>query len=463
MERLRDLVEYLDRVGMKNTSRELGDLVEDVKAQRRESIPRAAYERKKAGWLDHIEECEEALARRNGRIAELRRERDKLRDEAAWAESLSEILDEWADLLGFPEQKGDPGKITARVGAVLDGTWRRLMPEGMEWPRFEDGEPVRLGEHWQQDEYDWSITSIDSIEFAEDGVRFENEYADAFYRYGERVKRPAPKVLDADGAEIREKLDVWWICEGDERGVHAERLRVETICPNGLIECSPYNGGTWVYPEPSELYVNKPVPSSDGRPLREGETVLGVDSGTRYTVEKVTDGFIPIKCRSEMGTTVSLFPLQLTHERPPVLASDGEPLEVGQTVYHIADGKEYTVEELFKAGAMVTHDGITGGRCRAEYLTHHRPVIAADGKPLREGETVWSVSGLTEYRVLRFENGLVYVENSRNKFVCSYREPKELTHDGQDSFARIWDDAFNGLITWQEMERRARALAERGQ
>ena len=150
-------------------------------------------------------------------------------------------------------------------------------------------------------------------------------------------------------------------------------------------------------------------------------------------------------------------------KRPPVLAADGEPLEVGQTVYHIADGKEYTVEELFEAGAMVTPDGITGGRCRAEYLTHHRPVIASDGKPLREGETVWSVSGLTEYEVLGFENGLVYVENSRNKFVCSYREPKELTHDGQDSFARIWDDAFSGIITWQEMERRARALAERGQ
>ena len=144
-----------------------------------------------------------------------------------------------------------------------------------------------------------------------------------------------------------------------------------------------------------------------------------------------------------------------------VLGADGEPLEAGQTVYHIADGKEYTVEKLFEDGAMVTPDGITGGRCRAEYLTHHRPVIAADGKPLREGETVWSVSGLTEYRVLRFENGLVYVENSRNKFVCSYREPKELTHDGQDSFARIWDDAFNGLITWQEMERRCRALAEK--
>ena len=96
-------------------------------------------------------------------------------------------------------------------------------------------------------------------------------------------------------------------------------------------------------------------------------------------------------------------------------------------------------------------------------LTHRAPILASDGMPLREGETVWSVSGLTEYEVLGFENGLVHVENSRNKFVCSYREPKELTHDGQDSFARIWDDAFSGIITWQEMERRARALAERGQ
>ena len=58
---------------------------------------------------------------------------------------------------------------------------------------------------------------------------------------------------------------------------------------------------------------------------------------------------------------------------PKVLDADGEPLEVGQTVYHIADGKEYTVEKLFEDGAMVTPDGITGGRCRAEYLTHHRP------------------------------------------------------------------------------------------
>ena len=103
-----------------------------------------------------------------------------------------------SDALGWVEKNGG-----------LDAVKERLMPEDMEWPRFEDNEQVRIGDHWQQDDYDESITRIDSIEFAEDGIRFENEYADTFYRYGERVKRPAPKVLDADGAEIRVGDTVW--------------------------------------------------------------------------------------------------------------------------------------------------------------------------------------------------------------------------------------------------------------
>ena len=279
-----------------------------VKEQRRESIPRAVYERKKAGWLDHIEECEEALARRNGRISELRRERDKLRDEAAWAESLSEILDEWADLLGFPEQKGDPGKITARVGAVLDGTWRRLMPEGMEWPRFEDGEPVRLGEHWEEDGFDESVTRIDSIEFAEDGIRFENEYADAFYRYGERVKRPAPKALDADGAEIEVGDDLYSV----EGGL---KLHVGVIdTRNGKIATAEmYALDKWADPA---MYTHRaPAIAADGKPLREGETVWRVrkDMG-RLEFFEYEHPWARVK--DEQGEIHGLWPDDLTHERP---------------------------------------------------------------------------------------------------------------------------------------------------
>ena len=228
-----------------------------------------------------------------------------------WLRELGAALRDTADAIegGTRDLSGYESDVLAWVekSGGLDAVKERTMPEGMSWPFYEDGEPVRLGEHWQQDGYDWSITSIDSIEFAEDGVRFENEYADAFYRYGERVKRPAPQVLDADGVEIRKGDTVWSLGGG-----------------------GPY-------------------------------TVSGFDGGTPYVL-----------CDDGAGNVPALEPSALAH-RAPVLASDGEPLEVGQTVYHIADGKEYTVEELFEGGAMVTPDGITGGRCRADYLTHERP------------------------------------------------------------------------------------------
>ena len=139
------------------------------------------------------------------------------------------------------------------------------------------------------------------------------------YRYADEEERPAPKVLDADGEEIREKCDVWWICEDDERGVHAERLRVETIGPNGLVECSPYNGGTWVYLEPSELYVNKPVLAADGEPLEVWQTVWDVESGIEYEVVGIhTDEDTPVRVMRTDGSHLAKAakPSTLTHERP---------------------------------------------------------------------------------------------------------------------------------------------------
>lgn len=41
----------------------------------------------------------------------------------------------------------DCAEARARAAsALLDEVEKRLVPEGMEWPRFEDGEPVRIGD-----------------------------------------------------------------------------------------------------------------------------------------------------------------------------------------------------------------------------------------------------------------------------------------------------------------------------
>ena len=306
----------------------------------------------------------------------------------------------------------------ARLRDEMEAMRPRLMPEGMEWPRYESGELVGFGDEASRlgEDFKTHVVCLYS----------DGSYALNFnvYLKGESVKRPAPKVLDADGAEIRvgdvlyrksdghmvkvaevyEKtftdaddyvrpgdgfthrapvlaadgeplevgqtvwrddgemlevlylrpdglvdccgeierserlthhrpvldaegnriepaMDVWWVCEGDERGVHAERLRVETIGMNGLVECSPYNGGTWVYLEPSELYVNEPVIAADGRPLREGETVWYVPTPNEAKECKVEElperenGERAVCLRALDGTIISCPTRYVTHER----------------------------------------------------------------------------------------------------------------------------------------------------
>ena len=249
----------------------------------------------------HIEAVQRKCRERQEHICEL----NKLK--RAYVDALNGVCKR----LGLTDGTGLPD-MPEVIWTELD---RRLMPEGMEWPRFEDGEPIRIGgEFMGKDGKTYTAKQVQFIgkcfslyDFCDRKPQF-----DGFY--GERVRRPAPKVLDADGVEIRKKCDVWWICEGDERGVHAEHLRVETIGPDGLVECSPYNGGTWVSLEPSELYVKEPVLAADGKPLREGETV-----------------------------------------------------------YHVADGRAAVVREVREGGAVVEPvDGRPCGRCRADYLTHER-------------------------------------------------------------------------------------------
>ena len=89
-----------------------------------------------------------------------------------------------------------------RIVAELD---KRLMPPGMEWPRFEDGEKVLFGDVAQDNSGDAATV---------EAVKFHDGQADVIFRIdcragtlllssGERVKRPDPEVLGADGLPIK--------------------------------------------------------------------------------------------------------------------------------------------------------------------------------------------------------------------------------------------------------------------
>lgn len=79
----------------------------------------------------------------------------------------------------------------------------RALPEGVEWPRFEDGELVKVGD---EVEWDGDVMRVDTVWFHREcwSLSVSCPGVDGTFHgeYGERVKRPTPKVLDADGVPI---------------------------------------------------------------------------------------------------------------------------------------------------------------------------------------------------------------------------------------------------------------------
>lgn len=309
-------------------------------------------------------------------------------------ESLSELMDrvrrftdqtsvDLYDLLPIEDREAIEW---VREHGGIEAVKKRLMPEGMEWPRFEDGRQVKFRDEGV--DVHGETRSVEGVKFSQNGFVFISDgmgvtwwandrgpIEEAEVDPGKRVKRPAPKVLDADGVEIelgddlysvggslkfhvshidRAKgkiatdamfaidkwadpslfthqrpvldaegnriepaMDVWWICEGDERGVHAEKLHVESIGEDGLVTCDPFNGGTWAELEPSELYVHEPALDADGVPIHEDDTVWLTDGRGPWKVSRIVCADRRrIICDDDENGHLNVYPEQLTHERP---------------------------------------------------------------------------------------------------------------------------------------------------
>ena len=116
------------------------------------------------------------------------------------------------------------GQLDATDEELVEKIGKRLMPEGIEWPRFDDGEPVRFGDDAAAGGPSGKVCRITFYSAGDSGdgtsfvVAVERDDM-LFYSppnpVSERVKRPAPRVLDADGVEIREGDVLYSIETGD--------------------------------------------------------------------------------------------------------------------------------------------------------------------------------------------------------------------------------------------------------
>ena len=124
----------------------------------------------------------------------------------------------------------------------------RALPDGIEWPRFEDGGLVRIGDEL---EFEGKTMLVGDAIFYADGWALwcdrEDMNGRLYGKYGERVKRPAPEVLDADGVPIEVGDTVWATYNGCKHIVTAVcsdgSLHPEILTNDGcMVE---YDEGLW--------------------------------------------------------------------------------------------------------------------------------------------------------------------------------------------------------------------------
>lgn len=115
--------------------------------------------------------------------------------------------------------------ITKMMTAIADRIdAERALPEGMEWPRFEDGGLVRIGD---EVEFEGKTMRVCEVALYADSWALWCDCEDMSGRlhgsYCERVERPAPEVLDADGVPIKVGDTVYFV-DGDARSLTVERI-----------------------------------------------------------------------------------------------------------------------------------------------------------------------------------------------------------------------------------------------
>lgn len=91
----------------------------------------------------------------------------------------------------------------------------RLMPEGMEWPRFDDGEPVKMGDEVASHDDGGSPRRVGIVRFAGSAVRLYDSFGHRVWDESSEgpIRRPAPAAADSPGTE-----DSWERLEKDLEG-----------------------------------------------------------------------------------------------------------------------------------------------------------------------------------------------------------------------------------------------------
>lgn len=188
---------------------------------------------------------------------------------------LENVRDAWDEAVNLCATIGcepnDESEMLQALGDCTDIVIKRLMPGGLEWPRYESGEPVPIvGAIADELGRAHEVTSVEVFDNGSDLRWNPDEPEDCVWvGHGERVRRPAPKVLDADGVEVEVGDDLYSLDGMDRFHVSAIDRKGGRIATIGMFALD-----TWTDPK---MYTHRaPVLAADGEPLEFGQTVHGI-------------------------------------------------------------------------------------------------------------------------------------------------------------------------------------------
>ena len=199
----------------------------------------------------------------------------------------------------------------------LDAVQARLMPEGMEWlveawPRYEDDAPLKLGDIAL---IDGEADMVEAVQLWIHGkpVIYGDGGSQQLER-GERVKRPAPKVLDSEGVECNVGDAVWWV---HNKTGNFRIIRIEQDGKCAIHDDDADEPCGMTVPS-TELTHKRPVLDADGVEIRVGDTVWHVKTGREYVVVEPSygDTVVVRLAKYDDAEGEQYAPDQLTHERP---------------------------------------------------------------------------------------------------------------------------------------------------
>lgn len=122
---------------------------------------------------------------------------------------------------------------------------------------------------------------------------------------------------------------------------------------------------------------------------------------------------------------------------PNVLDADGVEIRVGDVLYSIELGDSVTVGNIEPGNPWFAETD--GALQHCDKFTHQRPVLDADGVPIREGDTLWRVTGEGPFTATEYKKPWMRAKSEDGHEVGYW--PDDLTHEQPDTWERLEADA----------------------